>query len=269
MNELHKLLKLLDLDSQEIEVYSFLLQNGPSTILEISRSLSINRTNLYRVCEDLCGEGCINRIAEHNTTKFEAVSVDFLKYKIYEKRRKAGEIREKYDNIRDTLNTFSDSSGKRIRVVHYDGKEEVKQLLWNYLDTKGECLSFAFRTLSEAVGRNFVVKWWNKAKKRGIYDKMLANKGTFEMKNVVDKKAKSKLVYSIYEHVEERIIDEKIFKIYYETFIYNEVFAIVQWEGNLVFGVEVYSSVLSDFKKKEFYTLWNLAKPKERINEED
>ncbi|MDD3647370.1 MAG: helix-turn-helix domain-containing protein [Candidatus Dojkabacteria bacterium] len=267
MSELNTFFKKLGLTDEETAVYLFLLQNGISTILELAGGVRINRTNLYRICEKLSREGYVKRIAGRNTTKFEAVSVDFLRYKIYEKKRKAIELKSQYEEMKQSLGKFSKVSELKIKVIHYSGKEEVKQLMWNYLETRGECLSFGFRTLSEAVGREFVIKWWNEAKRRGIYDKMLANKGTFEMKNAVDIGARKKLEYGLYENLEERTIDERVFRIYYETFIYNDVFAIVQWEGNFVFGLEVYSKELSDFKRREFYHLWELAKPAKRIDE--
>ncbi|MBU0975758.1 MAG: helix-turn-helix domain-containing protein [Patescibacteria group bacterium] len=260
MNELNSFFKKLGLTDEETAVYLFLLQNGISTIFDISKGIGINRTNLYRLCERLTSEGFLKKLSDKGTTKYEAASVEYLKLKVDDIERRVNDIRAKFNSVKNKFQRISQLQDHKIRVVHYQGKEEVKQLLWNYLETRGEALSFGYRTLSEMVGRNFVIKWWNEAKRRGIRDRILANPGTFELKDTIDNKSRDKLIYDQWVKVEEREIDEKIFKIYYETFIYNDIFSIVQWDENLAFGVEIQNEEISRFKRREFEILWKLGK---------
>ena len=61
-----------------------------------------------------------------------------------------------------------------------------------------------------------------------------------------------------------RIIDPKILKITQETFIYNDVFAIVQWGPKEIFGVEIYNQQVADQERAVFNVLWKMASKHKR-----
>lgn len=265
MKELIEFLELLGLSDDEIKVYIFLLQQGGATILELSKGVHINRTALYRLCERLTEKGYLKKIPELHTTKYEASSVEFLKTKIQTKQRQLSELEVHYEKVKDISKRITSLAASRIKVIHYSGREEAKQLLWNYLDAETNPCSFGYKTMSMFIEVDFIINWWNELFKRftkkGLTERFLANPGTFEMKNEIDKDTKIKFLDSPQKMTKQRVIDEKVFKIYYETFIYNDVYAIIQWDKNKIFGVEIYNQYVADQERAIFDVLWKMAKP--------
>ena len=262
MKELSEFLKMLGLEDDESKVYVFLLQSGESTVLEISKGVKINRTALYRICERLRENGYLKKIVEANTTKYEAASVDFLRTKIDILDQNIKDIKDSYEDIRSTFDKLSSLKSNKIKVIHYTGREEVKQLIWNSLDAKGVIKSFGYRTLSEAVGPTFNKKWWNESVSRNLVHMLLANPGTLEMKDSQEDAVVRRRYADRAEKIwQARILDPKVLRITQETFIYNDVFAIVQWDKTQVFGVEIYNKAVADQEAAVFDVLWKLAKP--------
>jgi len=265
MKELIEFLELLGLTDDDIKVYIFLLQQGGSTVLEVSRGVHINRTALYRLCERLTEKGYLKKITELNTTKYEASSVEFLKTKIQSKKQQVTELESHFEKVKEISKKVLSLASTKIKVIHYSGKEEAKQLLWNYIDAEINPCSFGYKTMTMFIDAEFIINWWNELykrfAKRGLKERFLANPGTFEMKNRIDTNTKMKFLDFPEKMSKLRVVDEKIFKIYYETFIYNDVYAILQWDKNKIFGVEIYNQFVADQEHEIFDVLWKMAKP--------
>ena len=249
----------MGLGKNEAAIYLALLKSGPLTLLQISRDTQINRTSAYRICEQLEKKGFIYKDAECRTTKYEAASLDFLQTKIKDLQDQAELAKEKYNSFYRSFENWSKSTKKPIRVIHYTGRDEVRQMVWNSLKAKTIIKSFAYRTISEPLGRLFVVRWWNEYVKSGISSQLIANPGTFELKNAVDKHTKEKYLKPLNSRWQKRIVDPKILKITQETFIYDDVFAILQWDKKNVFGVEIYNQAVTDQQTAVFNVLWKMA----------
>ena len=60
MEILEKELRKFDLSPSEVKIYSFLLKNGKSTILEVSQKLKIAPTNMYTIVKTLMSKGFVD-----------------------------------------------------------------------------------------------------------------------------------------------------------------------------------------------------------------
>lgn len=262
MDDLKVYLEKLGLSPEESDVYVFLLQNGDSTILEISRSLSMNRTSLYRLCERLAKKGFIHELSQVNSTKYEAVAFENLENKISDKLAKIDELEELSDDALIDYQKVSKMKDNLFRVDHYKGKKEAKQLVWNCLRAEGEILSFGYKTLAEVLGKTFLLKWWERILKLEIPNKLIMNPGTEDLKNAqVTENLKQMYPNPVENKVwQVREIDKDVLNIKYETFIYNDIYAVLQWKQNQVFGLEVQNKSIAEHKKREFFLLWDSAK---------
>jgi len=261
MKELIEFLELLGLTDDEIKVYIFLLQQGGATILELSKGVHINRTALYRLCERLTEKGYLKKIAELHTTKYEASSVEFLKTKIQSKKQKLNELEANFEKVRDISKKVVGLASTKIKVIHYSDREEVRQLIWNTLEAKTDILSLGYRTLAEAVGKDFNRRWWYEMVKLNIPNKIIVNPGTIKMKDSQEDPATRSLYEQKNSRVwQPRIISRKTFAISQETFVYNDIYSLVQWDENKIFGVEIYNKVVADQEREIFNVLWKMAK---------
>lgn len=262
MQELKEFLLLLGLREEEAQIYLFVLQNGTASIVEISRHTGVNRMSLYRYCEELSDRGFLRRLAVLKTTKYEASSLSFLKTRLDSFETRFEEMKEKYQDAKHSFEELSKYSQSKTKVIQYIGHEKVKQLIWNSLDATDEVLSFGYRTLKEATSPSFVDNWWGEMIRRGIVNRILMNEETLQMKNSTENEMKHSPI-KIKKVWKPRVIPEKILKITQETFLYNDVHAIVQWEGDQVFGVEIYNKEIVEQEKGIFNILWDMGKSEE------
>ncbi len=247
------------LNPDESFIYLSVLKNGTATILDIARDTHLKRTTVYRLCDQLEKSGYLAKNAQWHTTKYQAASPDFLQNKIKSLEDKVNLVKNNYQQLLPAINSLQKSKDNQIKVIHYSGKEEVQQLIWNSLKTQTVIKSFAYKTLSEPLGKLFIIRWWNQYASQNIKSQLIANPGTLEIKDRVDQFTKEKYQKIPTSAWQTRVIDPKILKITQETFIYNNVFAIVQWDAKNVFGVEIYNQQVTDQERFIFDVLWKLA----------
>lgn len=256
-----KTLKTLGFKNHEILIFFALIKNGPLTISEISKYTQIPRTTVHRVIIMMLKKELVERIIKHKFNLIKAQDPEYLKVILKEKVSTINNVEKNINSVVSSLKAYSTPAIKRTEVMYYEGREGIKQLLWNELSAKTEVLSLTYRTLSEITGKEFIIRWWNENIQRKIKNKCIGNPGTSEMKNAVDKDIKEKYLPTPPILLEERIIKKNVIKIIQETFLYNNVYAIVQWDRNQAFGIEIYNEVVADQEREIFKILWKMAKP--------
>jgi len=253
----------LDLTSQEIEVLIALFKLGESTITAISKASGINRTTLYRVLKNLKSEGyCIQKLKLNNSI-YLPIELDFLIKKMETKEKDLNESRRELPRAIKALQGQTKSQ-QIFKTTTYEGKEECKQLMWNSLVPNAVVLSFGFETTSNAVGIKFLTEWLNEAYRRGQKHKMIANKGTYQVKSKSSLKSKYDFLPEVKgnsEFFEKREISKEVMTIPFETFIYEDTYAILQWQGDQVFGFEIVNSDIAKTERQIFWHLWKSTTP--------
>ena len=257
MDKIKEYLQLLDIGEQEIQIYLFLLKNGPSTVLQISRFVNLPRISIYRKAEALQRMGLLNKIVRHKTTLFEVTSFDNLERIIENKRAKYKKIVSEFPKIEALIKDFQHGARNQFVVRYYAGSQELKQLIWNTLAATTELKGFGYRSLKEVVGNKFVVDWWGEIVRRKIVNKIIANPQTFAIK----KKLASDLISETerYNLWQVRAIRPQILEIKIETFIYNNIYGVIQRKGDEAFGIEIENDVIAMQEEGIFDVLWDLA----------
>lgn len=138
MDELITFLRTIGLYKNEAEIYTTLLGIGPTTVLEISKSTKMHRSNVYDALRNLVSRGLVFEITE-DIKKFGAHPAeslkDFLRHrqselsellkKVHEKQRKI-EIKIKTSKGKFALRSIIDSllSGELIEIYGIPKKAE-------------------------------------------------------------------------------------------------------------------------------------------------
>ncbi|MDD3647369.1 MAG: helix-turn-helix domain-containing protein [Candidatus Dojkabacteria bacterium] len=260
MKRLDNLLQNLGLNDEEVKIYDLLLETGLATVINISKRTGISRTNVYRTCEKLEGEGFLSKEFVSGILNYKISSIKFLEDRVQHKIKIVDRLEKMYDVIEGTLESFSSLGRKRIKVIHYSSDEEIKQLAWNVLSCRAKkVMGYGHKVLLwDEEWENFWKKWWDEFLARGISDRQILNPSSIEPVVEYSKEVKAKAEGDRYS--KNRIIDEKILKINFETYIYDDVYAQIQWEKDYVFGLEIYNKVVADQERELFNFFWKKAK---------
>ena len=244
----------LGLDSEESLIYLKLAEYGSLTYLELSKLTNINRTTLYRISEKLIQRGIIEEIIDEYKKLLKAVDIHKIEFLIKEQEAKAKLLRDIFPNIASMLPS-NPIGNPETKLLFYKGRDGIKQMFWNTLRAKDECLGYTYRCSTEIVGEKFTERWRAEFVNRGlrfrdIYSDSYLNSLSEENKVISYPKAIFKSKY----------IDSKVLDINHQVDIYNNVVAFYNWHNGEIFGVEIYNKEVSKMQKQLFEIVWKSAK---------
>lgn len=247
-------LQSLGIDAQGAKLYRTLAAKGPQTLLQISRETRIERTKLYRSIEGWVSEGIIEEELSHKTKLYRASSVERMRLLVMQKKASL-------DALAGSFNAFSDQISSlrqdvvATKVLHYKGREGARQMLWNTMRSKGEILNYVYRNWQEAVGQTFFNNWVEEFRKVGIKNRELRH--PHFLKTVDESKLRYQDLGPTYEW---RNIPASAVDIRHSMDIYDNIVGITYWNGDDIFGVEIYNEAIAAMQRSMFNHYWKLAK---------
>lgn len=245
-------LKQLGLSEEQALAYLFLLQDGPQTVLSLSRGLKTGRTKLYPLLEDLAEKRLIFVHERHYGTSYEAQPPETLEFLISEKERRAENLRSSLPTIQHALKRFQSVSPTTSRIIEYRGADGLKQMNWNLTKAKKEFRVFELESLSGHLGKHFAEKLRSTWAEKAIRSFDLTNNPNWKLESAIDR----------YKDLSEaRFIAKSTFLIEFETYIYDNCVALLSYEKEDIFGVEIYNEKLARQQTQIFDLLWSQATP--------
>lgn len=235
-------LKSLGLNSSEVAIYLFLLENGVSTILGISKGTNILRTNCYGVIKNLQEKELIQSIKQSGVQKFTANNPHSFLKSIEKKRQLAEE-----DVIPELLNIYKSQKNKPV-IKFYEGKEEVKEIFLQMYEAK-EIFGFTSTKKLLPFYPKFFVEWRKELKRRGIFLKDILTDSSREAEA---KQVKEELGVFF----ENRIIPAKYGDVSSDILIWNDNIALITLDEP-IFGTVVHSPALVQTFKVMFSMMWS------------
>jgi sugar-specific transcriptional regulator TrmB len=245
------LIKPLGLNSQEVEVYLFLLKNSEQTALSLSRKLHIGRTKVYRILDKLVKKNIILEKLGSRGLQFEAAHPQSLEQLVADKEIKAKTARESLSTVVSQLELLMPNQVKKSKVLYYEGLEGLKQVSYNTTRANGVLRVFEVSHLGDFLDEDFSEQIRKEYLRKKIITRDLTNQKSF--------KSFSKNKEFIKKCSEFRFIDKKDLEIKFETLIYNDVYVTYTYQGNEVFCIEVYNQQLADMQKQLFDFIWKKA----------
>lgn len=249
----------LGFDDIEIKIFQVLAQNGPLTLLEISRKSKIERTKLYRIMDQIAQKGLVEEIPNYKKLTYKAASLSTIELIVKENKLKGEFLTNNFPTFVHAVNKLTPNISKN-NVIYYHGREGIRQMAWHLLRTKGIFRTYSYRFWDEILGEKFTLSLNEemlgiKLKVQDIYsDQYISYKQNW----LKIHKHKPKGTWDFWK---SRYISENILKVDQNIDIYNDVVAYYHWEGDETFGVEIYNQRVADFHKQTHDVLWKMAKP--------
>lgn len=246
-------LKALGLSQDEADVFVYLNQHGDSTVLEISRGLGTGRTKLYPLLTNLAEKQLVHVHERHYGTSYEPVSLDALDFLVSDLENKAETLRKSLPAVNSILETMRAKSPSGTRTIEYKGIDGLKQMNFNLTKAEDEYRVFELAHLDEhrIMPRYFVEKF----RQAQVDNKLTSFDLTNDKYWSVNTRVKNYQAFS-----KARYINPKIFKINFETYIYNNCVALLNYEQDDIFGIEIYNQNLANQQKQIFDLLWRMGK---------
>lgn len=249
-NKVVRYLKQLGIEQEQALVYLFLLQNGSNTVLAISKGLKTGRTKLYPLLEDLAEKQLVIIHERHYGTSYEAQKPEVIEFLVSERERKAEALRSSLPAAIHILKNLRQQSPAHTKIIEYRGVDGLKQMNFNLSNAKKEYRVFELAGLDKHLGAHFA----QKMRQRYVERKLKSYDLTNNPKRVQEPGAELPNAQVAY-------VPPEIFKIEFETYIYDNVVGLLSYESNDIFGVEIYSEKLARQQTQLFDLLWKQSKP--------
>ncbi len=241
-------LKQLGLEREQALVYLYLLQQGQDTVLGISKGIKTGRTKLYPLLEELAEKQLVVIHERHYGTSYEAQSPEVIEFLVSEHERKAETLRSALPAAVNILENLQQQSPAHTKIIEYKGIDGLKQMNFNLSKAEGEFRVFELAGLDKHLGKHFAEKMRQRYQEKKLK--------SFDLTNNLNR-ANEPGVES--PHAQTRHIDPATFKIEFETYIYNNVVGLLNYENEDIFGVEIYSEKLARQQTQLFDLIWNRA----------
>lgn len=241
--------KQLGLDQDQALVYLFLLQNGSSSVLDISRGIKTGRTKLYPLLDDLANKQLVVINERHYGTSYQAQRPEVIEFLVSEHERKAEALRSSLPAALNILKNLEHTSPTQTKIVEYRGIDGLKQMNYNLSKASDEYRVFELAGLDKHLGKHFADKMRQRFKDRNLK--------SFDITNNKSRRAEAD-PSDMSTHI--RYIDPEIFAIEFEVYIYDNCVGLLNYDQTDIFGVEIYSEKLARQQKSLFNMLWQQAK---------
>lgn len=247
-------LSLLGLSDKQGEIYLLLLKQGITSLLDLSRRTTINRTTIYRIVEDLKKLNLVEEVVDDRGAKVKPVPPENLRLLLTKKETELDNLKNNLPGLITDLSAIKDQPIKSTQVVYFRGVNGLKQLLWNILKAKGESVGYGYADWNKSVGKEFAEKLRAERVKRKIYDREIQNT---DQADPMSSWTQIKDYHQVYQ---ARYLPRKTIDIKHDTYIYNDVFTFFNFYQDELFGIEIHNSEIAKTQKQIFEVLWQKAK---------
>ncbi len=250
LEKLKENLKSLDLNEKEADIYLFLVRNGSKSSTQISKGISIPKTTIYRQIENLIKKGLVVVDKSERGDVFEAIT-DSLKFTIIDKYEKIKDVYNNIETLEAEIKIIKNQKVPSTSIKMYEGIDGLKQIVWNTLKANDTMYVYTNANRNKLFGRKWFGKYLEEFTLRNKTEKVIEVKKDF-----------NKYPYDEYEvypkflkNTEIKFVDE--IRIKGEIMIYNDVYAMFNFENDKYWGFELHDESFVSVQRSIFEKLWN------------
>lgn len=248
------------LNTEEAQIYLYLLENRSKSALEISRSLKISRTKVYRLLDKLIDKNLVIKIVQSAGLHFLAESPEQLTYLLKKRVQTLENVERRHGALMQELKELGGkyrSSNSEVR--YYTGLDGLKQVTLNSLQAKKQLLIYELnQDMSKFVDYDFAENLRRELVKNQIT--------TFQLTNLPEILPYTQVNALITDFWKVRHINEHDFQIKFEVLIYNHVYALYTYERGEAFCVEIHNPYLAEMQRQLFRFVWKRAQVMEILD---
>ncbi len=231
-----KNLKEIGLSDSEAKIYLSLLKLGEATVVEISQSSGLHRTNIYDGLEKLKEKGLVSYLSKENKQFFRAADPENLLNYLKEKENSILKLIPELKAVQSKID-------EKVTVEIFKGEQGLKSALKDILSKKKEVVGYSIAGQLRKHLPEFAKYYFREQTKYKINHRFIYTEGII--------KPPSKFYQIKYL--------PKEFKSTTVNLCYNNIILNLIWEPEII-AIRITSKQLSDNFKRHFELLWKTAK---------
>jgi sugar-specific transcriptional regulator TrmB len=239
----------LGLSPEESKICLVLINDGPQTMLQLSKKSGINRTTAYRICEHLEQTGIVNLIKSTNSTKASIASFEDIKRIVTNKLYKAKQLQTLLSEIQMHLSNTTIIEHQFIQIID---QTQLQEALINITKESHTLLTFKTKNWEDLLGLDLSLKFFENILKQQTILKEIY---TPKLLTQISMSPKIKYYYSHFKkHFQSKMVNSKYTNFTHQTIILKTSIIVFYPDENKILEVKI--PELANLQKNFFYSLW-------------
>lgn len=263
---LEETLTLFNLNDKEKEVYLFLAKSNWSTVLTLSRNISIKRTTLYNILDGLIDKGFVDIKIEDKTTYYNVSGIEKIQIAIEKQKSVVNKMEDSLKILNSNLSLLANIDNTKTSIHFYRGVSGVESAEWKAaIEKNTETLILSNTQWRTETGKEFTEKIRQQRLDNNSPVRELLNSDSFTIipKNCeVSWTTNKEYLKKLYRH---RQIDKKILDISNETLIFKDSIYFYSFSNNEVVVIEIVNKGYANMLRNLFEIAWNQAEVKDDL----
>lgn len=245
----------LGIGAKAAKLYVELLSNGPSGVVGLSRLIGSGRNVTYRLLDELHEHQLISISEKTFGKEYTAKQIEAFETIAADKESEATNFKHSLEDMANSLQTIAASSASNSRIVHFKGREGLKQVNWNLTKADNEYRVYEQSQLSDYLDIIFAQKVREKylQKKLKSYDITNSKSVRYDYDEDFVNYLEN---YSQYGHIGSSLLD-----IQFEIYIYNDVVTLLDYSSRQPHCIEIHNRLLATMQKQIYDLTWSQAQP--------
>jgi predicted transcriptional regulator len=259
MSDINSVLKQLGLNEKEVEIYLALIQSGPASVQNISRSTGISRSTVYQRIDNLKKARLVNWEYGDKGKVIKANRPEELKEVIEKRVEESQKLQSDFEKVLPEFTNLFQPTTTKAKVLYFEGAEGLKRQIFNYdMEAKDKDLyGYATMSMVPVLGNDFVVnvyhkKFWDK----GYRDHYIM--GDCKENQKFFKEVKSTKLYKN-KRIFIKKLPVKLFNPKVSVAIYDDKYSIQLMKSGKPFGVLIQNQEIKDHQMDLFRIAWKAA----------
>lgn len=230
------------LTQREAEVYLTLLRAQELVASEVSKKIQVNRSHVYDTLNLLIEKGLVSYVIKDGKKYFKPASpekiIDFLHQK-----------QKLIEQYLPALNQLYEPSKQALRVEVFEGKEGVKTVMNDMIQTNKEILCLGTTGKSQHLFPIFVEQFHKQRVEKKIPLRAIFND---DVDGIARGEKVSQIPFAKVKYMHKSSPST--------TYVYGKKVLIILWEKEQLLAIMIQSSAIADSYKRYFETLWKASK---------
>jgi sugar-specific transcriptional regulator TrmB len=249
-----KYLQVLDIDPEATRVYIELIKTGPSSVLQLSKTTGISRTQMYRRLEELQAKGLVSVEQLTYGSLFRPLPFENVEALIADRDAEVKTAKHDLGTMAELVKQLAGSNAPKATVQHYYGLAGIKYANWNLTNADKEYKVFEQAHLSQHLDKAFARRHREQCIERGLTSYDLTNDTVASLKDLEPIDTKRSFI---------RHIDPEILNISFEAYLYNDCVTLLDYTAGNELALEIHHPALKAMMEQLFDAMWNIAEPLE------
>lgn len=135
---LSQILESIGLTPEQSDIYLSLLTHGTQSASHLAKTTKVQRTYIYKVCQELISRGLISQMKKDRGTTFSPLSPDHLLTYSEEQKTRSIQAQSALEGVLPTLKDKYGTVEEKPVITYYEGVEGIKKVFKDIYSAKQE-----------------------------------------------------------------------------------------------------------------------------------